>query len=66
MAKWTPGGTVLCHYQKIHPTTCGHGSLKGQALSGLLLVQDPKGPRTTHLLHSRATFKPAAGLRTPS
>lgn len=32
----------------------------------LLLVQDPKGPWTAHLLPSRATPRPTAGLRTPS
>lgn len=32
----------------------------------LLLVQDPRGPRTAHLLPSRATPRPTAGLRTSS
>lgn len=32
----------------------------------LLLVQDPRGPWTAHLLPSRATPRPTAGLRTPS
>jgi hypothetical protein len=39
---------------------------KGPATARFAQVQDPKGPRTAHLLHSRATSKPAAGLGTPS
>lgn len=39
---------------------------EGPAKARFAQVQDPKGPRTAHLLHRRATSKPAAGLRTPS
>lgn len=57
-AKGTPGGAVLCHYQSVPRTTCGHVLAPG--------ARSERSATAAHLLHRRATPRPTAGLRTPS
>lgn len=54
-----------CHYSRFLQQPVGRAR-QGPATARFAPGTRPKGPHTAHLLHSRATSKPVAGLRTHS